>query len=273
MLSIARSTSQVERCVENQRLAYYLDAADIGFWDRHWRTHLSPQTYAEAERGHLGWFEEPFIGYLPQSGRILEAGCGLGQYVLALRMRGYDVEGVEWGVETVQAVRALYPDLSIRVGDVTRLEVPDGWYSGYISLGVVEHCQAGPELFLQEACRVLEMNGVALISVPYFHPLRRLKARLGLYRAQPDRLKFYQYAFTEADFAACLRSAGFVVVGKMPYGGFKGVREEVSWLRLVAKWRGVGWRLERWLQSSKWIERNLGHMLLFVCRKAQAHDE
>ena len=266
-------TYQAERRVENRRLAYYRDVADADFWDQHWRIHLSPQAYAEAQRGQLGWFEEPFIRYLPQSGRILEAGCGLGQYVLALRVRGYDVEGVEWGAETVGAVRALYPGLPIRVGDVTRLEVPDGWYSGYISLGVVEHCQAGPELFLQEAWRVLEMNGAAFFSVPYFHPLRRLKARLGLYRGRPDGLKFYQYAFTEADFAARLRSAGFRIVGKMPYGGFKGVRDELPALRRMAGWRGVGWRLERWLHTSEWVERNLGHMILFVCHKAQARDE
>jgi SAM-dependent methyltransferase len=272
-LLMAQPTNQAQRCVEKQRLAYYLDAADTDFWERHWRMNFSAQIYAEAEQGRLDPFEMMFTHYLPKPGRILEAGCGLGQYVMALQVRGYDVEGVEWGAETVQAVRALYPYLPIRVGDVTRLEVPDGWYSGYISLGVVEHCQAGPELFLQEAWRVLEMNGAAFFSVPYFHPLRRLKARLGLYRGRPDGLKFYQYAFTEADFSACLRSAGFRIVGKMPYGGFKGVRDEFPALRRVASWRGVGWRLERWLRSSEWVERNLGHMILFVCRKAQARDE
>jgi SAM-dependent methyltransferase len=270
---MAEPTYLAERRVEKQRLAYYLDAADADFWDRHWQARHSPRAYAEAERGELGWFEEPFTRYLPKPGRILEAGCGPGQYVLALRARGYDVEGVEWGVETVQAVRALYPDLPIRVGDVTRLEVPDGCYSGYISLGVVEHRQAGPEPFLQEAYRVLEPGGVALIAVPYFHPLRRLKARLGLYRGRPAGLEFYQYAFAEAEFAACLQAAGFGIVGRTIYAGVKGVKDEIPALRRMLGWRGAGWRLERWLQSWEWVERNLGHMILFACRKARVHDE
>jgi SAM-dependent methyltransferase len=264
-----KPTYLAQRCVEGQRLAYYMTIAGAEFWDQHWQVHFSPQVYNWAERGALGWFEEPFTSYLPRQGRILEAGCGLGQYVLALRVRGYNAEGVEWGAETVKAVRALYPDLPIRVGDVTRLEVPDGYYSGYISLGVVEHRQEGPEAFLQEACRVLEPGGVALISVPYLHPLRRLKARLGLYRGRPDGLDFYQYAFTEADFTALLQAAGFKIIDQMLYDGFKGVKDEIPLLRQMFKWRGIGWRLQRWLRSWEWAERNLGHMILFVCRKAQ----
>ena len=88
---------------------------------------------------------------------------GLGQDVLALRVRGYDAEGVDWGSETVQAVRELYPELPIRASDVTQMEVPDGYYKGYISLGVVEHRQEGPQPFLKEASRVLERDGVAYL--------------------------------------------------------------------------------------------------------------
>ena len=248
-------------------MAYYSSAADPGSWDQHWQAYLSPENYRGAERGQLGGFEEPFIRYLPLHGRTLEAGCGLGQHVLALRVRGYDAEGVEWGAETVKAARTLHPDLPIRVGDVTQLRVPDGHYGGYISLGVVEHRHEGPEPFLQEAWRVLEPGGVALISVPFFHPLRRLKARLRLYRGKPDGLEFYQYAFAEAEFSALLRRAGFRVADRMPYDGAKGMRDEIPVLRLMLRWRNVGRLLNRLLQSWKWAGRHLGHMILFVCRR------
>lgn len=255
------------RRVEGKRLAYYRSHANAAFWDTHWNKYLSPEFYTAAKRGCLGWFEEPFTRYLLKQSRILEAGCGLGQHVLALRVRGYEAEGMEWGAETVKTVRALYPDLPIRVGDVTRLEVPDSSYSGYISLGVVEHRQEGPELFLQESYRVLKYSGVALISVPYFNPLRCLKARLGFYRGRPDSLEFYQYAFTEKEFITLLHEAGFKIIDKMLYDGFKGVKDEISFLHQIFQWWGIGWRLERWLRSSEWAERNLGHMILFVCRK------
>ena len=255
------------RCVEGRRLAYYRSRVKADYWDTHWEGHLSQEMYKGAEDGHLGWFEEPFNCYLPHNGLILEAGCGLGKYVLALRVRGYDVEGVESGAGTVRTVRQLYPDLPIRVGDVTHLEVPQGHYSGYISLGVVEHCREGPELFFQESYRVLKPGGIALFSVPYFHPLRRLKALLGFYKGQCDGLDFYQYAFTEEEFCSLLQGKGFTVIDRFLYDGFKGVKDEIPFLLNVFQRKYVGWRLEQWLRSSEWIEQTLGHMILFACRK------
>ena len=257
------------RILENDRLAYYSTETNPIFWDAHWKKYFSPDIYKKAERGSFVWFEKPFTDYLSREGRILEAGCGLGVYVLALLVRGYDAEGMESGAETVKMVRELYPDLPIRAGDVTCMEVPEKYYSGYISLGVMEHCKKGPEPFLKEAYRVLKNDGVAIISVPCFHPLRRLKARLGFYRGQSNGLEFYQYAFTKMEFIALLQKHGFKVVDEMIYDGFKGVKDEIRLLQKIIQWPAIGWRLKQWVQSCKWIEHTLGHMMLFVCRKVQ----
>ena len=150
-----KPTYLAQRIMEGKNLAYYLAAADASFWDEHWKSYLSPAVYQGAELGHIEPYDAVFTRYLPKTGKIIEAGCGLAQYVLGLNKRGYDVEGVDFSAETVNAVRALRPDLSIRVGDVCRLDVPDNTYAGYISLGVMEHRHAGPEPFLEEAYRVL----------------------------------------------------------------------------------------------------------------------
>jgi len=263
------TSSEAERKVEGQRLVYYLYTADADFWDNHWRIHLSPEIYKRAEQGNLGRLEDPFTRYLPRQGRILEAGCGLGQYVLALRARGYEAEGVEWGTETVRTVRELWPDLPIRVGDVTNLDVPDGYYAAYISLGVVEHRQEGPEPFLHEAWRVLAPGGVVLISVPYLHPLRRLKARLGLYRGRTDGLEFYQYAFTREEFSDIVREAGFEILETRSHGGFKGVKDEIPLIRRMLGWWGVGWLLIRLLYRWRYAEQHLGNMLMIIGRKPE----
>lgn len=262
-----RLTHLAARRVERGRLAYYLAAADAGYWDGHWRGWLAPEAYKLARSGGLGRFEYFFTAHLPKQGRILEAGCGLGQFVLALRVRGYDAEGVEWGADTVAKVREIVSDLPIRVGDVTRLDVPDGYYSGYISLGVVEHRREGPEPFLREAFRVLEPGGVALISVPSFHALRRMKARLGMYRADAGGLDFYQYAYANEEFSGLLQDAGFQVQKIHNYDGFKGIKDEIALVRGLAAVRGLGPRVRRWIERWRWAERRLGHMAMFVCRR------
>jgi SAM-dependent methyltransferase len=260
-------TVRTIRRVENRRLVYYRSKADATYWDAYWRDQFSLKKYQRAEQGNLGKFEDLFTRYLPRSGRILHAGCGLGAYVLALRARGYDVHGIEWGVETVQTVKNHYPRLPISVGDVTCLDVPDASYRGYLSLGVVEHRRDGPEPYLDEAHRVLSSGGVALISVPHFHALRRFKARLGLYHGEINDLQFFQYAFTETEFTELLRAAGFKVLERVPLGGHKGLADEIGLLEWTMRWRAARKQLRKAINSSLWAREKLSHTVMFVCEK------
>jgi SAM-dependent methyltransferase len=249
-----------------------MHTADVGFWEQHWHNHFSADIYGKAERGWLAeWFETPFTVWLPRQGLIVEAGCGLGHLVLALRTRGYETEGVEMASATVELVKDCRPDLPIRVGDVTRLDVPDGYYGGYISLGVVEHRGEGPGIFLNEAWRVLKHGGVALVSVPCFNPLRRFKARLRLYRGAAEGLQFYQYAFTEREFNDLMKDCGFEVVDSVSYDPFKGLKDEIPGLRRILEWRYVGSRLKRLLKilfrHCPGFSQGVGHMLLVVGKK------
>ncbi|MBP1690855.1 MAG: glycosyltransferase, partial [Bacteroidetes bacterium] len=260
---------QVRR-VERGRLAYYREKADAAFWDRHWSAMQSRGAYAEAERGYLGWFERPFATYLPRAGKILEAGCGMGQHVVALRVRGYDAVGIEWAPRTVQAARSIFPTLPVEVGDVTALRVPDAFFAGYVSLGVMEHRREGPEPFLREAFRVLAPDGIAMISVPHFHPLRRAKGLLGAYGGETADLEFYQYAYGVGEFAGHLRAAGFDVLDRWGYDGIKGLKDELPWLRRLLAHERYGPRVRSILARTPQAERWFGHMMLYVCRKPAA---
>lgn len=266
-----RSKHKDIRRVEGDRLVYYKEIANASFWEKHWQENFSPDIYRHAEQGSLGFLEKTFIRWLPKQGRILEAGCGLGHLVLALRARGYDVEGVEWSKPTVELVRRWRPDLPIRVGNVMHLEVPDGHYAGYISLGVVEHRREGPEPFLAEASRILEPGGIALISVPWFNPLRRFKARLGWYWGNKKELDFYQYAFTEQEFIQIIKNCGFEILDVTSYDPVKGLKDEIFLLRYLLKQHFIGWRLNYLLSSffnrSSRIAQLVSHMLLIVAQK------
>ena len=85
---------------DGRRLAYYSVKANSGFWSRHWRESIRAVDWEKAKQGFLGWFEEAFVRYLPKKGKIIEAGCGLGYYVLALKRRGAmtlkEWNGVMW---------------------------------------------------------------------------------------------------------------------------------------------------------------------------------
>ena len=254
------------RNVENGRLAYYRKrAATSSYWSEHWsRTQLTTGEFSWAVLGELLHLE-PYSNYLPQTGRILDAGCGLGRYVLALRVLGFEAEGVDYAADTINAVKRIYPDLPVRQGDVTRLDVPDDFYSAYISLGVVEHRVAGPEPFLQEARRVLSRGGIAFISVPHFHSLRRLRTSRSAKKDPPQQLSFYQYAFTPEEFSRILQTFDFEIIDRGAYGLDSGLKSEIPRLSWLLKRDHIGWRLARLINKWEWLERRWGHMLIFVC--------
>jgi len=169
---------------------------------------------------------------LPTTGRVLEAGCGLGQYVLLLRERGRVAVGADWSLETLRAgARAGAP---VSVMDLRSLGIATGAVTAYLSLGVVEHDPEGPDAILREAARVVPPGGRLLLSVPYWNGARRLatpylrrRARLTLAAGG----QFYQYAFTRRELGQRLAAHGFVVRGFHPYDPARVLRKALRALR------------------------------------------
>lgn len=254
------------RIAVGRRIAYYKAAASPDYWDGVWQQQKTEQLYKDAMQGNLGYYESIFTRHLPKDGRIIEAGCGLAQFVIALRARGYDVEGVDYASKVIDRVKSKFPELPVRAGDVTRLDVNDGYYQAYISLGVMEHRQQGPDIFLNEANRILTKGGIALISVPYINAIRWLKMKTGTFSGRPNGLEFYQYAYTPSEFDELLRAAGFEVTHHYQYGGYKGVKDELPFLTRVYDFP-QGWRLRKFLMNWRWSEAHMGHMMMYVCRK------
>lgn len=260
-----------QRRMEQGRLVYYRQQASADFWDEHWQNNQADAIYQLAQQGIVGTpnIQQVYERYLPTDAPIIEAGCGIGQVVMALRVCGFDIEGVDFAQATIEQVKARFPDLPVRVGDVMALDVPDGHYGGYISIGVIEHRRDGPQPFLDEAWRVLKPGGVALISVPYLHDVRQLKGRMGFYRGQPDGLDFYQYAFSRREFAAFLTQAGFDIIAFECYDPVKGLGDEIPYFKAMLQWPFIGKRLTYRIHKRGWFSA-YGHMIMAICRKPEA---
>jgi ubiquinone/menaquinone biosynthesis C-methylase UbiE len=150
--------------------------------------------------------------------KILEAGCGMGTWIHNLRAKGHEVIGVDYMESTVQKVKEFDPSLPIQQGDVNNLNFPDESFDAYVSLGVVEHFQEGPQKALSEAYRVLKPNGVAFVTVPYLNVLRRLithpmrNTYFGLRRLQGKKDYFWEYRYTQKELSGFLEQAGFKII-------------------------------------------------------------
>ena len=254
------------RYVSHKRIEWYGAQGDERYWYDYWKARLTTDYYMAAENTPLRQYElgQILLRYLSSHGLHLEAGCGAGYWVAALRQRGLRIEGIEYARELVELVRTVNPHLPVRQGDALAIACPDGAYDGYLSIGVVEHRQAGPEPFLMEAYRVLKPGGRILIAVPYFGPTRQLKSKLFLYERQRPALPFFQYGFSKQEFSRILRKAGFSVAYAQPLYIHRLLQEELPGYHRLARKAPFVRKLAEYI-----LRKRDGHMLLIVGQKPE----
>lgn len=262
----------------NNRLAQFRGkGGQREFWEERWSKREIGVVLSSHRTGKLDEFENLFSRHLPRDLPVLEAGCGIGQLVMALNSRGYQMEGVDYAEQTVARIQAAAPELNVRVGDVYSLNVPDGTYGGYISIGIFEHNPDGPLDGLKEVRRVLHPRGIALISVPYLN--RERQTWLGQIPVATDQvlssgLHFYQYYFSRDEFAAFLRKAELRIVEVFPYGTYSGLTRDFGLGRKLHDRNFYHWRLRTGFsricsRAPMWARYRWAHMIMFACQIAE----
>jgi ubiquinone/menaquinone biosynthesis C-methylase UbiE len=95
--------------------------------------------------------------------RVLDAGCGRGEVLLACARAGAEIAGIDYAEAAVEISRdtlAEVPGADIRQGDISRLPWPDASFDRVLSGDVIEHLDhADGEAMLAEAFRVLKPGG------------------------------------------------------------------------------------------------------------------
>jgi ubiquinone/menaquinone biosynthesis C-methylase UbiE len=114
---------------------------------------------------------EKLIKLLPQHGKVLDIGCGPGQFTGYLHDHGFDVEGIDLSDEMLAIARAQFPQLTFAKMDMRRLEYPDTSFDGVLAAYSIIHIPS-PELpgVLAEIRRVLKPRGTALFIVQQGEP-------------------------------------------------------------------------------------------------------
>ena len=96
---------------------------------------------------------------------VLEAGCGEGYGADLIADVARTVIGLDYDEATVAHVRARYPRVDVRHGNLAKLPLPDGSVDVVVNFQVIEHLWDQPQ-FVAECLRVLRPSGVLLVSTP-----------------------------------------------------------------------------------------------------------
>jgi SAM-dependent methyltransferase len=100
--------------------------------------------------------------YLPvRQGKLLDIGCGRGDFINHASKEGWEVEGVDlmdWGTPH---------DVPIRVGDFLAMDFPEKHYDAITAWALLEHVRA-PSAFFKRVSQLLKDDGIFVFVVPNF---------------------------------------------------------------------------------------------------------
>jgi len=156
-----------------------------------------------------------FLDYLPKDEPILEAGCGLGAWVVYLGDMGYDIAGIDHDEKVVSRLKEWRPSLNVSRGDIRELPYADGSLGAVLSLGVMEHFEEGCGAAMRETQRVLRPEGLLFFTVPMDNLFRRVFAHpvrshyLKWRESRGDSIHFAEYRFSRTEVGTLLRQHGF----------------------------------------------------------------
>lgn len=170
-------------------------------------------------------FLDVIVDYLPKGGRILEAGCGLGPWVIKLGMLGYKMVGIDYQQECINKIKAYDDTLEVYTADVRSIPFEVNYFSAYLSWGVIEHFAEGPDGVLKEAHRVLKLQGKLILTVPYKNIFRKVKRPLDYIKHnsfirkifnKPPKVRYYQKYFKVNELEDAISGSGFYVEKIIP---------------------------------------------------------
>lgn len=217
---------------KNQRLVSTGEVASPDFWDNQWDVKNFEKT---VKNGKNNWLvirtTKKFVSPV-KSKKIMEGGCGNGQFVYAFDELGYDSYGIDYAEKTISKIKSIFPKLKVSVGDVRNLDFPDEYFDGYWSVGVIEHFFDGYDPIIKEMKRVIKPGGFLFISFPHMSPFRKIKAALGCYpvfkEGSFNQKEFYEFILNHDSVIKKIKKEGFKLVKKIPYSGTKGFKDEIK---------------------------------------------
>lgn len=184
--------------------------------------------------------------------RLLDVGCGPGEFLYFARQRGWDATGFEFAPSVAQLAHDKY-GLDVKVGDLATLDYANDGFTLLSMWHVLEHLP-NPLAILTRAHELLVPGGLLVLEVPNVNCFWRRSYRY------PFSAILHLFHFSPSTLAALVQKAGFEVLSCRQ--GNTGLLCSGK-LRILAK-RSL-------CNTSRWIDhrfgRNFGESIRLYARK------
>jgi ubiquinone/menaquinone biosynthesis C-methylase UbiE len=197
------------------RLHRYWSEPNKELWDNIWKNTKGVEYWEKSLNGYLiPDYKSIFLKYLKKGDKVLEAGSGVGQVVLALRALHYDCYGLDYAEETINLLKKKFPKVPFVLGDIRTIPFEDGFFDSYISLGVIEHFTSGQLDILKEASRVLKEEGIIFLTVPFLNSFRKLNIKSNYYHSTDfvSKFPYFEACFSQEELSELFQDSGFEIL-------------------------------------------------------------
>lgn len=186
-----------------------------------------------------------FLGTPAQGARLLDVGCGNGDFLDRMRRQGWAGEGLDVDADAVKQARAKH-GLNVHVGSLEDLRFPGASFDAVTMNHVIEHVR-DPVSLLRECLRVLKAGGRLAAVTPNLAGLGHRRFGRNWRGLEPPR---HFHLFTRKTLGKCAAKAGcrsFQVFGVPGHG--EGIFRSSIRLEESAA-RGKRWEFSRWAEAS-----------------------
>jgi len=225
-------------------------------WEQYWASQSIAEMVAEA-RNEKSAVMDAVKKYTDRDSVIIDGGCGLGRWPAYFKEQGYrHIIGLDYLRQPIMKLKQYSPQIDAVVGSVEAIPLKSESIDFYLSGGVIEHFEEGPQQCLAEAYRILKNGGVMLVTVPYQNLYRSTIRRflvIPLLKLIKPKFRdknriFYQYYYHKRDLRRLLFKANLTILDWFYNDRFTipdqhmGIYLELPFLR---KKGGAAWELNR----------------------------
>jgi SAM-dependent methyltransferase len=243
------------------------------YWADVWKRHdAAPDVSALARRDEYRVIR-PYLARLAKGSRVLDGGCGLGEWTVFLSQQGFEVVGLDLVPEVIDALTRRFPGSRFVRADIRRTGFDDGSFDACFSWGAFEHFENGMGECLDEARRILRPGGWLFISVPFHNwrhilrdarPLQRWNEHFDPAAGFRESQRFYQWRFTRPELQRELELHGFRAERITPIHKLSGAGRWLQWDFPVVRKDTRAYFLARRAIAAVMPAGYISHMLLAV---------
>ena len=186
------------------------------YYEQYWRGEAPPpldDPTTEARKALLLRMLQRYVRPSAQNDvRILDAGCGEGEFLEFFATQGCNVYGVDVAEGAVYRAHRQCTTASIQVGSLEEtLPFPPGFFDVVWCSEVLEHL-FDIRAAMREVSRLVKDHGFFVVTTPYHGLCKNLAISLLRFEQHFDVLGPHIRFFTKQSLSACLMLAGFEIL-------------------------------------------------------------